>query len=74
MFITLLFTVASNGFLVLSPVAGGVNTTTGERPARQDITTMDPLQRDLFILALEDLQGRNQTEENSWFQFAGQSA
>ncbi|KAK0628971.1 hypothetical protein B0T17DRAFT_488166 [Bombardia bombarda] len=59
------------------PVVGiktGIDTTTGRRPARQNINDLYARggpQWDLYILALSSLQAVNETDELSYFRIAG---
>ena len=61
-----------NSYAITGPM-GGVNTNTGERPFRQEIST---LQRsgaawDLYILAYQQFAQTSQSQQLSYYQVAG---
>ncbi|MCJ1229614.1 hypothetical protein MMC12_006283 [Toensbergia leucococca] len=67
-----LFLVALVDAVEISGVQGGVNTFTGQRPARQDISTFQfsgaPF--DLYILSLEQFLAQDQADILSYYQIA----
>ena len=57
----------------INGVAGGVDRSTGEQPARLEFTAFSKLGPafDLFIIALQQFQQTNQSREFSYYQVAG---
>lgn len=69
-----LFTLTTSAFVVTG-ATGGVSET-GQRPFRLNIVTMAQSGGpawDLYILATQQFQARDQKEQSSYFQIAGES-
>ena len=60
----------------ITGATGGVDTATGQRPFRQEFSTFATSGPafDLYILALQRFQQRNQTDILSYYQVAGMSS
>ena len=60
----------------ITGLQGGVDAATGERPIRQEISVFQYAGAafDLYILALEQLVQRDQTDPFSFYQIAGRPA
>ena len=67
-----LFVATSNSYAITGPT-GGVNTNTGQRPFRQDITTFQSSGAawDLYILAFQNFTKTDQTKLLSYYQVSG---
>ena len=57
----------------ITGLRGGVNTATGERPVRKDISALEHEGPafDLYILALQHFMRQNQSDPLSYFQISG---
>lgn len=62
---------AQNVPVIVSPLTGGVDQATGQRPLRLDIAQMNGPALDLYLLAMQEFMAVSQQEKLSWFQFAG---
>lgn len=64
----------SNAYIVTG-ATGNINKETGQRPFRQDIVKMYKAAGptwDLFLLSLQAIQAKNQSDQLSWYQVSGE--
>lgn len=72
--VALVVLMCSTSAFVVTGAVGGVNTETGQRPFRLNIVTMAQIGGpawDLYILALQQFQAKDQKDQLSFFQIAG---
>ncbi len=74
--ILLALLIAGTRAFAITGISAGVNSTTGERPFRQEINAFagSGPAWDLFILSLQKMQQTNQNDSLSYFQISGKIA